>query len=60
MTKMLKIVEINQTIVPATDFDEFRPSNEFIATLVAEAEESGSATREDAEGCPVTATVWEE
>ena len=58
--KKLRINEMDQAIVPTCDLDSFNPPNDFLRELVAEAVECGEATREDAEGCPVTATVWDE
>lgn len=55
-TKRLKITELDQTIVDS-DLAAYVAPNEFIRDLVAAAVESGKATRKDAEGCTVTATV---
>jgi hypothetical protein len=52
----LTIIEIDQTIEDCPLRDWTAP-NDFLRNLVAEALEEGSATREDAEGCPVTATI---
>lgn len=60
MTKMLRIVEIDQTTQPAIALADFSAPNEFIASLVAQAARDGQATAEDNEGCPVTATVWDD
>jgi hypothetical protein len=57
--KILLIKEMDQIIQPAISLEEFHAPNSFIADLVAEASANGSATMEDDEGCPVTATVWE-
>jgi hypothetical protein len=58
-TKMLMIKELDQVIQPAISLEEFQAPNPFLAALVAEAIANGTATMDDAEGCPVTATVWE-
>lgn len=56
--KILRITEINQTIVGPCEFYLYCPPNEFIAALVADAEKNGTATRSDDRGCPVTAKVY--
>jgi uncharacterized membrane-anchored protein YjiN (DUF445 family) len=52
----LTIVEIDQTIEDCL-FRDWDAPNDFLRDLVAESLEEGSATREDEEGCPVTATI---
>ena len=52
----LTIVEIDHTIEDCPLVDWVAP-NDFLRDLVAEAMEEGSATRQDEEGCPVTATI---
>jgi hypothetical protein len=52
----LTIVEIDHTIEDCL-FRDWTAPNDFLRNLVAEALEEGSATREDEEGCPVTATI---
>lgn len=52
----LTIVEIDQTIEDCNLQDWVAP-NEFLADLVEKAKQNGTATRNDAEGCPVTATI---
>ena len=54
--KSLRITEIDQPIVDC-DLSDYTPPNDFLRDLVAEAVECGEATRNDAEGCPVTAVV---
>ena len=58
--KYVQVTEIDHSIVPPMPLKDFRPRTDFISRLVKEAEENGEARAEDAEGCPVTATVWEE
>lgn len=57
--KMLRINEHDQTIVDDIAVADYEPPNEFIHNLVADAVEHGEAVRNDAEGCPVTAVVWD-
>jgi hypothetical protein len=52
----LTIVEIDHTIEDCL-FRDWTAPNDFLRNLVAEALENGSATQEDREGCPVTATI---
>lgn len=59
-TTMLRINEMDQTIVSDTPLAEYDPPNAFLARLIDEAEKSGDATMDDPEGCPVTAVVWSE
>ena len=58
--KTLRIREIDHTIQPPIAWEKFEAPNEFVASLVAAAVRDGTATMDDSEGCPVTATVWEE
>lgn len=54
--KWLTIVEIDH-VIEDCELDKWEAPNEFLAALVKEAIENGTATHEDSEGCPVTATV---
>lgn len=56
----IRIKEMDQTIVPTQDLEAYIPHTKFIADLIEEAKKTGEATREDAEGCPVTCIIEEE
>lgn len=56
---MLRINEMDQPVVPTCELDSYEPANEFLRGLIEEAKENGEATQNDADGCPVTATVWD-
>ncbi len=57
--RMILVKEFDQTII-YEPLRSFKACNDFIKRLVAEAKKYGSATMDDTDGCPVTATVWDE